>query len=128
MKVYIKAVAENGQTFEEYHVNGIDGPLHNAHGPAFTNRRHDGIVIEEKYYCEGKLHRDGAPAVIERSSNDGTVSKEEYWRNGVLHRDDGPAVVLRNPDGSEFGQKQWRDGRFIPAADAKSSPTSAKTR
>ena len=38
-------------------------------------------------YMNGKLHRDGGPALIYANG------EQEYWINGKLHRDGGPAVI-----------------------------------
>ena len=52
----------------------------------------------EEYYRDGKLHREGGPAVVKRFA-DGSVI-EEYYSDGELHREGGTAFVWRDPDGS----------------------------
>lgn len=54
------------------------------------------------YRYEGKIHREGGPAIIRM---DGV---EEWYINGKLHRKDGPAVIGEN------GHKQWYiDGNLL---------------
>ena len=48
-----------------------------------------------KWYKNGVLHREDAPAVV---LVDGT---KEWYRNGLLHREDGPAVEKTD------GTKEW---------------------
>jgi hypothetical protein len=49
-------------------------------GPAVVEHRADGSTYEE-YRRDGKMHREGAPAQIERGS-DGSVVLEEYFLHG----------------------------------------------
>jgi len=47
----------------------------------------------KRWYQNGKLHRDNAPAVI-------WASGDEYWyQNGTLYRYDGPAVIFTDGTG-----------------------------
>ena len=56
----------------------------------------------QKWYLDGKLHREDGPAVIWA---DGT---EEWWLNGKLHREGGPAVIW--PSGA---QAWWLNGNRV---------------
>lgn len=47
------------------------------------------------WYLNGKLHRDGEPAVEESSGG------KSYWNTGLMHREDGPAHI------NLFGYKYW---------------------
>lgn len=51
------------------------------------------------YNQDGKIHRDGAPAVI---GEDGT---EKWFQNGVRHREDGPAITFG--DGRHGAHGWW---------------------
>jgi len=54
-----------------------------------------------EWYFEGKLHREGGPAV---EWSDGT---KEWWKNGEHHREDGPAIEY------SCGKKYWyKDGKL----------------
>jgi hypothetical protein len=59
-----------------------------------------GILIEEAYRLDGKLHRDPneGPAYIRRSSEGTGVVEERYCWHGRLHRENGPAYVLYSTD------------------------------
>jgi|ERR1017187_339953 antitoxin component YwqK of YwqJK toxin-antitoxin module len=74
-----------------------NGKLHREEGPACVGR--DSAGSREEYYRNGKLHRQDGPAVIACNA-DGSTSQEAYFRNGVLDRQDGPVVIVRNADGS----------------------------
>lgn len=58
-----------------------------------NRHRDDGPAIEDEdiqvYYKHGVIHREGAPASINRSYD---VPLEEWYIDGRLHREDGPAV------------------------------------
>lgn len=58
-----------------------NGQFHRQDGPAYDDT--DGTVA---WYRNGKLHRDGAPAWVNE-----TTESEQWWFNGLLHRHDGPA-------------------------------------
>ena len=47
---------------------------------------YNGGAIEKWRDNEGRLHRDGAPALIAYREN-GTITYEAYYRDGQLHRD-----------------------------------------
>jgi hypothetical protein len=54
----------------------------------------------EKYFCDGKLHRQNGPAVVWRSAN-GTPTKQEYFRHGLRIN---PTVPLSNISGIKVVQ------------------------
>ncbi len=55
----------------------------------------------EEWYQHGKLHRDGAPAIINKGN-------QEWYQNGLLHRDGGPAIIYTN------GKQGWyQHGEYI---------------
>jgi len=68
----------------------VDGKLHREGAPSVIQ---DGSY--QAYYLWGELHNDDGPAVI---WEDGL---EYYWRYGKLHRVGGPAVTHPN------GRKEW---------------------
>jgi len=53
-----------------------------------------------EYHVDGKLHRDGAPAI---ESFNGTM---RWYQYGELHRDDGPAI--EHADGSKYWYKHGK--------------------
>lgn len=63
------------------------------------------FMVEEygikRWYKNGLLHRDGAPAVIQ---DDGA---QRWYQNGRLHRTDGPATI----DINGFGE-WWYEGQY----------------
>lgn len=73
------------------------GRLHRIGEPAFiVYDKSTGETIQERWYIDGHMHRDGAPAM--------TVYKpgrvhELWYAHDLLHREDGPASIIRN--GSE---------------------------
>ena len=87
---------------ESYRLNG---KLHrdSKEGPAYIYRNNeDGRVAWERFYWNGRLHREDGPAKVEYNI-DGTVMLDEmYYRHGLLHRDpkQGPAWIERSGDGS----------------------------
>lgn len=85
-------------TYKEYivreYVNGdkhyyFNGKLHREGGPAIE--RADG---HKEYYLDGKLHRKDGPAIV---CVDGA---KYYYLNGRLHRENGPAFV--HADGTKY--------------------------
>lgn len=74
----------------------------------------------KRYWKNGKVHREGGPAVIYANGDLGffkeglchrldgpafiavsSSPRQEWWREGKLHREDGPAIIYDN------GQKEW---------------------
>lgn len=68
--------------------------LHNPDGPAYVSYYPPDNSYEEKYYIDGRQHRDGdLPATIFVWS--GTVVREQYMMDDVLHREnDLPADII----------------------------------
>jgi len=64
----------------------------------------------ERYYRNGKSHRDDGPANIERRSDGSAV--DEYYRDGKLHREDGPADIRREADGWSI-KRYYREDKLI---------------
>ena len=54
----------------------------------------------KRWYCAGKLHRDGGPAY------EGVDGMKMWFRHGEIHREDGPALI--QPDGKE---EFWLNGK-----------------
>lgn len=48
---------------------------------------------DRRWYRNGVLHRDGAPAIV---GYNGVDPYEHWYQNGLLHRVDGPAIVNGN--------------------------------
>jgi len=51
-----------------------------------------GSPIEEKYFKDGLLHREGAPARVIRDPKSGAISEEFWYQNGMLHRDEADGI------------------------------------
>jgi hypothetical protein len=71
-----------------------------------------GVVIEEFYRLNGRLHRDSAegPAHTERDESSGAVSTERYYRLGRRHRTDGPALISYGLFGLVMEEIYYRNG------------------
>jgi hypothetical protein len=66
---------------------------------------------KQYWYKEGKQHRIGAPAFIQKQHSC-YMGYEEWWFEGKKHREDGPAVTFAD------GRKEWWiDGRQVPEED-----------
>lgn len=61
--------------------------LHREDGPAVIYKYKED---RKEWWINGKLHRVGAPAIIEKNKT------EEWWVNGKLHRENGPAIISFN--------------------------------
>ncbi len=68
----------------------LNGKLHREGGPAVES-----ISGAKEWYLNGELHREGGPA-CEWANGD-----KSWWLNGKLHREDGPACENAN------GDKSW---------------------
>lgn len=68
---------------------------------------------DKEWYLNGKLHREGGPAIEWASGS------KEWWINNKLHREDGPAIERAN--GSKFwwlnDQRHREDGPAIEYSD-----------
>lgn len=76
------------------------GEWHRLGGPAITDRRADGTIAGEDWYCEGQLHReDGGPARV-RVNERGDMQME-WWIRGERRRRTGePTVTITLADGT----------------------------
>ena len=74
-------------------------------GSTLIRRDPRGVAFYEEWRRDGRLHREGAPAVVTRGGpmND-VVTCEEWWLEGQRHREDGPAYIWPFPGG---------DARFL---------------
>ena len=78
-----------------------DGTLHRKYGPAYY-RKEDGY---EKWFLNGKLHREGGPA-------DKLIDSHEFWYfQGNFHREDGPAAI--HYLGDWVREEWWIHGRKL---------------
>jgi hypothetical protein len=59
----------------------------------------------KRYYYNGKLHREGGPAIIR------FFGLSTWYVHGVVHREDGPAEVMN--DGMEFKERFFLDGEEV---------------
>jgi hypothetical protein len=86
-----------------------NGELHRDGAPAFIDRDPvTGTVFWESWYQNGLPHRDGAPAKIRRNSVTGIVIREKWCLHGRLHRIDGPAIICRHPTTGKITSSSWR--------------------
>ena len=86
----------------------INGVLHNPNGPAIV-RSHDGKLLSEYYYINGKKHNSKGPSRIVYHL-DGSPLLEEYYIHDKLHRTDGPAVISYSVHGEVVGSEYHING------------------
>ncbi|MDY5129814.1 ArdC-like ssDNA-binding domain-containing protein [Actinotignum urinale] len=77
--------------------------------PTTTFIDESGYRTEEWRDNEGRLHRDGKPALIAYREN-GNIEHEEYYKHGMPYRENGPATIYYNKDGSTRYEEYFRDG------------------
>ncbi len=75
----------------------------------------NGIIVIQKYFKEGKLHKDfNEPAFI-CYNKDGTISSQIWFKDGNEHRDNEPAFIYYNENGKILSQGWYKDGvQYIP--------------
>jgi hypothetical protein len=69
------------------------------------------VLAARAHYCNGALHRVGAPARETYYAN-GILQSVEYWLFGVLDNADGPALVSYHRNGSVAQVVHVRYGRL----------------
>ena len=91
-----------------------NGKEHRDDGPAVSHWRADGTLYMNIWYQNGKKHRnDYEPADIEYYP-DGVLHLERWYQNGKCHRlDDEPAVIIYNNEGSVIAHKWYVDDVYI---------------
>ena len=78
-----------------------NGKLHREDGPAVIR-----TCGSEYWYRRGQQHRDGGPAVK-------YVDGDMFWlQDGRLHRDDGPAVKYESGD-----ESWWLHGKHLSSSE-----------
>ena len=60
----------------------------------------DGSVHLHKWYKDGELHREDAPAYTYFYPGGGGPYQQEWWKDGKANKDDGPAYIVYYEDGS----------------------------
>jgi hypothetical protein len=70
-----------------------------------------GVAFIEDWELDGKPHRVGGPAHIERNRKTGQVTFEMWIRNDLIHRDDGPATVRYSDTGRVIRSSWYTDGK-----------------
>lgn len=68
------------------------------------------------WYKEGKKHRVGAPAYIQKAHSH-YMSTEEWWHEDKKHRIDGPAVTIGKDLPGKEVKEWWLNGVQIPEKD-----------
>lgn len=91
-------------------------------GPAFIERVRirqatafglsPGEVLNERYYCNGKLHRDNGPAYVEYSHTN-LRKVEYYYKNDVNFNDSGPIQILYYRDNTQRYYYKNKDYNFM---------------
>jgi hypothetical protein len=86
----------------------VDGETHRDEedGPAYVMRDNTtGVVLIERYWRNGIIHRCKGPAEIERNA-DGNLFLESWTSNGEPHRPahEGPARAIRQGNGLSFDE------------------------
>jgi len=92
-------------------------------GPAYIVRDEaSGVVLIERYWRDGVMHRDRGPAETERKA-DGTLFRELWVCDGQWHRapGEGPAVIIRDTDKGTVREEFWVEGNYWPAPDCSAS-------
>jgi len=81
-----------------------EGKLHRLRGlPAETiTDLNTGVIIEQSFYENGKLHCDAGPAFIRRSAKHNRLMREDYFQRGERSRHDGPSTTIYNPEDGEI--------------------------
>lgn len=99
-----------GERREELKLIHANWPWPEGERPTyFTRDKNTGVVTYERWEKDGKLHREGGPAIIKRDFETGEVFHEEWLRNGLHHRDDGgPAITITNLLDRSIGLRDWR--------------------
>jgi len=66
----------------------------------------------EKYFLNGKQHRENGPAIISYYKN-GELNGEWYFFNDKQHREDGSALIHYYKDGKIMRKEYWLMGELI---------------
>lgn len=82
-----------------------NGKRHREGAPAFI-QKHCGFNVEI-WYKNGQEHRENAPALVDRSTETGLVVNEQWYVNGRPHRRDGAAIIRRELDTGIAVQEEW---------------------
>jgi predicted heme/steroid binding protein len=95
---YIARDGKTGVAVWEWY--GVRGHKHRLDGPAKIKRTPGGVVFDETWACNGRVHRDPlrGPARIEREPTTGRVMDEYYIVHGQYHRENGPAYIAYERD------------------------------
>ena len=93
-----------------------DGKIHRDGHPAVIEYYSDGEIKTEAWYKDGELHRKDGPAVVEYYRN-GQKYIEEWYVNGKRHRENGPALIKYNQDGGEIKAEYYINNKEVTEKD-----------
>ena len=98
----------------EYWVRGVQH-RDEAEGPAAIGRDPTtGTILNETYWRNGEIHRDGGPASIMHHPN-GRLAAVAWYRHGKPHRElaEGPALTHWDADGNIIRNEFWLNGEYV---------------
>lgn len=110
----------NGQT--EYKKYYVDGKLHREGGPAVEEFYDNGKTKSLSWYLDGKLKRDNRPSIVKLDKNTGATTYEEWNEDGKLHKIEGPSIVYYYPEGPKK-QEYWYVNDAVQSIDDKPAQT-----
>jgi hypothetical protein len=103
----LKVFSAKGDIIVNLPVPGGEGTLQ---GKVIYRKDKKGGTTAYYYDAEGKLHREGKPAII-------GPKEEAYYNHGLLHNEEGPARILSNGtkeywlNGKPLTQEDWTERR-----------------
>lgn len=72
----------------------------------------EGSLEEKRWHINGKLHREGAPAIIWYFEN-GKIQKEVWLIENKAHRENGPSETWYNDKGEEIYKYYHINGKEL---------------
>lgn len=89
--------------------------LHREHAPAVIERdAESGRVISEEWYDDGAPYNADRPALTLYDKSTGNKTLDEWWVSGRKHRLNEPAATRYDPEtGAVLSQEWWHFGQRI---------------
>lgn len=88
------------------------GQYDNKNQPAIIKYSECGNPISEKWYKDGKLHRNDGPALITYGKSSKPIY-EKWYKDGQLHRTDAPALIMYGKSGKPILEEYYQNGKLL---------------
>jgi hypothetical protein len=87
----------------------IDGRMHRNYEPAYIEYNNKGVRVLSMWYSNNYLNNYYGPAYVEKYAT-GEIKVQQYFSFGRVHREDGPAIIFYDQKGNILKKEYYIKG------------------